>query len=160
MPDPVYESIAKNIETTLEAITGAGYTFALTAATVQRRKQGGQVLKAVPNILIHEGPEDVQIGPANGDYTLVTCFRQFDLRLTHRIDEASETRSGDEMMNLLTADVQKAMMVDPKRGNYAVDTIEVGSEAVEAEEGVQELVRTLHYRVHYRRRMGDPTLQS
>lgn len=159
MPDPVCESISKNIKTTLEGITtGAGYN--MTVQSVQRYLQSGQVTLAVPAVLIRDGGETVTEGPAAGDYSLVACRRSYHLLLLHRIDEATETRSGDEIMNLFTADVQQAMLAAPRRGEYATDTREVGSEPVESEDGVPDLMRILEFEVHYRRRRDDPTAKS
>lgn len=159
MPDPVCELIGKNIKTTIEGITtGNGYTF--TVASVQRFLQGGQASASVPAVFIKDGGETVSDGPANGDYSLVRCRRVYGLLLIHRIDESSESRSGDEIMNLFTADVQKAMLAAPRRGGAAIDTKEISNEYVQPEEGVPALNRYLEFEVLYQRRRTDPTAQA
>jgi hypothetical protein len=79
-----------------------------------------------------------------------------DYSVTIRLWVRPHTNLSEALEALLT-DVQKALMVDPRRGGYAENTLEgeitylyLDSEALEAGADVD-------YLIHYRTAIGDPT---
>lgn len=157
MADSIRELILKNIKTTIEGVTVAN-GYLTTVATVQRFLQSGQVVATPPTVLILEGEDGVdQEGPQSGAQSLVTRSLNVALEIEHRQDLATETASASEAMNVIVADIQKAMQVDYQRGGYALDTNEVSLSPILAFEGQPELICTLEYVIRYRHRRTDPT---
>lgn len=157
MADSIRELILKNIKTTLEGVT-VGNGYLTTLASVQRFLQSGQVLASTPTVLILEGDDDVdQEGPQSGANSLVTRTLNVALEVEHRQDLATETASASEAMNVIVADIQKAMQVDYQRGGNALDTNEVSVSPILAFESQPELVCTMVYQIRYRHRRTDPT---
>lgn len=160
MTDSVCERIMQQIQTTLEGITvAAGY--ANTMISVQRFSQGGQVLAETPMCVLMQGGDDVELqGPLGGGFDLVSRNLTVSVVLIHRHDQEMDPRSSAAVMNSLIQDVQKAMQVDDRRGGLAITTEEVGVGELDAEEGQPELVQTVGYRIRYRHRRTDPTIEG
>lgn len=152
MADSVRERLMKNIQAALETITvGNGYANTLNA--VERTLQRGQS-SAPPMAYVLEGDDDV-IEQAPLGY--LTRHLSVGIVLAVQQDDDVDARSASEVMNGLIADVQKALQVDPRRGDLAVDTKETAVSPVQIEEGMPVLSATLAYRIHYRHSRLDPT---
>lgn len=155
MADSIRETIMKNVQSTLEGITvAAGY--ANTIQSVQRYRQAGQDVRLAPGALVSEGDEEIDEGPLSGANGLVTKRLTVGVLLYAR-QEPTDTKSGDEVINSLQADVEKALATTYTRGGKAIDTKEVGNGRLDPEDGVPELNRLLIYELHYRHRREDPT---
>ena len=82
------------------------------------------------------------------------------LHVIARQDDVTDTRSGDEVMNSLCADIEKALMSTPTRGGYAVDTHPISRIALEVERDVPTLETLLQFPVVYRHVYADPYTQT
>lgn len=150
--DSIRESIMKDIKATLEGVTvGAGY--ANTIASVQRFRQAGQSTLQVPCVFLIETTEEAADGPD----PLITKHLTVVLYVVTRQDESTDSRSGDEVMNSLRADIEKAVLSTRTRGGYAIDTKPLGSEEMDLEVGGPDLKTQLHFEVMYRHQNTDPT---
>ena len=160
MADSVREKIMQHIQDTLEWITMEnGYTN--TLRSVQRFQQQGQELKDVPMAVLVEGGDAVEgDGPLAGASSLLSRSMTLSVVLIQRQDVETDSRSASEVMNTLIADVQRAMQLDPSRGELAIDTKESGISELDVEEGQPELVQTIGYQIHYRHRRDDPTVKG
>lgn len=155
MSDSIRELIVKNRKAALETITVAnGYDN--TIASVQRRMQGGQTFTAVPVIIITEDDED-KTGEAAHPYIYKRLM--IALSVVTRIDEAADSRSADEVLNSLRADVEKAWMADNTCGGYAIDTDYEGSGPLDVIEGQPEIGSFIMFSVQYRHKSKDPKTQ-
>lgn len=143
----------KNIQTCLAGVTVSN-GYANTLNSVERTLQRGQT-SAPPMAYVLEGDDDV-IAQAPLGY--LTRHLAVGIVLAVQQDDDVDARSASEMMNSLIADVQKALQVDPRRNNLAVDTTETAVSPVQIEEGMPVLSATLAYRLHYRHSLTDPTV--
>lgn len=159
MADSIRELILKDVVTTLQGVTVAnGYTH--TLQSVQRFRQGGQLLAETPMVVVMEGEDQVSMqGPLSGTGSLTTRHLTVNLVLIYRQDEDTDTRSASEVMNGIVGDVQAAMLGSGAytRGGHALTTEELGIGELDVEEGQPELVQTVAFRVRYRHRFDDPT---
>jgi len=112
----------------------------------------------VPTILILEGDDEAATGPLSGSTGLTRRTLTVRLVLITRQDPATATISASEEMNRIIADVQKVLQVDPRRGEYAIDTTELSVNPIEADEGQPELSCSIDYSIAYRHRRTDPTI--
>ena len=162
MADSVRELILKALVTTLEGVTVAN-GYAHTLRSVQRFRQAGHTLAAVPMVVVMEGEDSVAAeGPLAGAGSLTTRNLIVNLVLIHRQDDDTDPRPSTELMNSLLADVQKAVLGGTRytRGGHAIDTTELGIGELDADEGQPELVQTIAFRIQYRHRFDDPTAEG
>jgi len=157
MPDSVRELIMQHVQTTLEGITTAnGYSTTLNA--VERLLQQGQSVKP-PMAYVIEG-DDTPIDDTSQDIGLMT-LRNLEIGIEAQViqDEAVDSRSASEVMNLLIADIQRAMEADYTRGGHAINTTEMGVDPILFIEGRKKLVTVIGYRILYRHRRTDPRVE-
>lgn len=153
MADSVRELIVKDIVAVLATVTIAnGYSITFNA--VERMLQSGQTAQA-PLAYVIEGDDEV-----TGEYPLGAVSRDFSVGIVVMIqqDESEDARSASEAMNAVIADVQKALQLDARRGEKAVNTEEIAVSAIEADEGLPILRATIGYRVKYRHARVDPAI--
>ena len=155
MSYPVVEQIAQAIKAQLETITVAN-GYELDLAGVVRPKGFG--LSAAPDhlwIVLAQGDEvretdlDV-VGNPNG----IGVRQPFQLGRVIRLSDASEV-AFDQVANIFSADVVKAMMADVKWAGLAIDTEMVGWALMKDEELGYE-GKLLQFDVIYRVAENDP----
>jgi len=151
MGDTVREKIMEDIKTTLEGISKAnGYNNDI--ASIQRWRQGGNPRLNVPCIVINAGPEEKDPVPN----PLTTCRLTVNIDVWIRHDEDDVPGSTDTILNSLLGDVEKALMVDIKRGDYAVDTIIQRNIPFETAEGEPYAGIIVDVEIHYRHKITNP----
>ncbi|MDP2943365.1 MAG: hypothetical protein Q8O36_07695 [Candidatus Omnitrophota bacterium] len=148
----VRESILENIKTTLEAITEAG-GYRNTIASVQRWRQSGNSLVNIPCIVINAGPETKE--PVPNPFT--TCRFTVYLDIWTRQDEPYPA-STDVLLNSLLGDVEKALMIDITRGDFAKDTNIRSNVMFETAEGQPHAVIIIELEIVYQHRQTDPEI--
>lgn len=155
MGDTVREKIMQNVETTLKTISKAnGYNNDI--ASVQRWYQSGNTFSQVPCIVIYGGPEEKEQAPD----PLITCRFLISIILCIRHDEEDIPGPTDAILNNLLGDIEKALMVDHKRGGYAVDTIPQSNDIFERIEGQPYAGIVVNVEIHYRHRTNDPEISG
>ena len=146
----VRENILENLRTTLAVITTVnGYHNDIQS--VQRWRQQGNSLVAVPCIVINAGPEDKVPVPN----PFMTCKHTVYLDVWARQDEA-DPQSTDTILNSLLGDVEKAVMQDVTRGGYAKDTNIKSNTLFETLEGQPYSGVVLELEIIYQHKQGDP----
>jgi hypothetical protein len=116
MAEPIRELIARNVVETLTGVsTAAGYNVTLS---VERRKQAGNPPRDLLCIVGQDDAED-----SDGDADGFEYERQPFFILVHSIPGEGETVAPDTRLNWIAADVRKALLSEPRRGAYAIDTI-------------------------------------
>jgi hypothetical protein len=154
MADSIREQITKAIAAKLATVTTAN-GYANTIASVQRFKQPGQTAVNVPVVILLEGEEAAHDGPMGGNgYT--TKRLNYFLAVFTRIDSSSDSRSADEVLNDILADLEQAVMASRTWSGLAIDTTPVSIGGIEAEDGQPEVGRTMQIEVLYRHREGVP----
>ncbi len=148
----VRESILENIKTALESITEAG-GYHNTIAGVQRWRQSGNSLVNIPCIVINAGPENKE--PVPNPFT--TCRFTVYLDIWTRQDE-SDLASTDAILNSLLGDVEKALMIDVTRGDFAKDTNIRSNIMFETAEGQPHAGIILELEIVYQHRQTDPEI--
>lgn len=148
MPLPILEQIAENVEATLRGIRlAAGYN---TDALVERRLRHGNKIR--DNLLvIHQDDPPKQDGPPQ---QAMEWLQPFQI-MCYCIESEDSTIPIDRRLNLIEADVEKAMMVDYTRGGLAVDTIpRVKAYFTDTDTGAEGII--YQFDVQYRTAYGDP----
>ena len=146
----VRECILENIRTTLAGITTAS-GFNNDIQSVQRWRQQGNSLVAVPCIVINAGPEEKNPVPN----PFMTCKFTVYLDVWTRQDE-SDSQSTDTILNSLLGDVEKAIMQDITRGNFAKDTNIKSNTLFETLEGQPYSGVVTELEIIYQHKQGDP----
>lgn len=154
--DSLREQIMQAIVAKLETITiSNGYRT--TVASVQRYRQGGQIKADLPSIFVAEGHDKVDQALLSGNGDLV--HRHLELGIVCWLrQERDDTRAADKICNALRADVQALVAANYSWGDLAIDTTEVASYEIEAEEGGADLGFGLEYDLAYRHRRTDPSI--
>lgn len=152
MPDSIKELIIKNRVAALTGITTAnGYDN--TILSVQRRMQGGQSFRLTPMLLLAQDAEDKE-GEATEPLTRKKLL--LVVSIVTRIDEVTDARSADEVLNSLAADVERAWMADWTCGGYALNSDYEGSGQLDVMEGQPEIGMFVMFSVSYRHKTKDP----
>lgn len=155
MGDTVREKIMQNVKTTLEGISIAnGYNNDI--ASVQRWDQASNPLIEVPCIMIRGGLEEKEPAPN----PLTTCRLMIFIDVWIRHDKDADPRSTDAILCSHLGDVEKALMVDIKRGGYAVDTILQRNVPFENIEGEPYAGIVMEVEIHYRHKTNDPEVSG
>ena len=146
MATPIVEYIAANLLTTLSGITVAnGYDNTVTAERLVRL--GNRVRDKL--VVLEQGDtrrsEDVG---ERDQYQAIGWFQTFYVTC-YAIESESSSTAIETRLNSLRSDVEKAVMVDPHRGNYAVDTFLVSATRVTDAEAAAEAV-VVEIEVYYR----------
>lgn len=155
MPDSVRELIMKHLVSTLESITAAN-GYAVTLNGVERLLQGGQSINP-PMAYVIEGQDQLMDDSRQDSMGMITR-RTLDVGIELHVTqhETEDSRSASEAMNLLLADVQRAMEADPTRGGHAEKSEEMGIDPIVWTEGKKRIVGVIGYRIDYRHRRTDP----
>ncbi|MFA5115804.1 MAG: hypothetical protein WC486_00810 [Candidatus Omnitrophota bacterium] len=148
----VRESILENIKTALETITEAG-GYHNTIASVQRWRQSGNSLVNIPCIVINAGQETKEPVPN----PFATCRFTVYLDIWTRQDE-SDPASTDAILNSLLGDVEKALMIDVTRGDFAKDTNIRSNVMFETAEGQPHAGIIIELEIVYQHRQTDPEI--
>lgn len=151
MPDltvPILERIARNIEQTLKEVRVSGGYF--NDLIVERRRGRGNTVRDRLAVL-HQGNAQTEEGPSN----YRTWLQEFWVEVFVCQSETA-TAPTDEVINTIRADVERALMVDPRRGeNQVHDTIIRSALNFETVDGSAEGV-TVAFDVRYRTNIDDP----
>lgn len=146
MADPVIELIAKNLETSINAITVAnGYNQTLKALR-PRRNDFSDVTPDDLTVLIKQADEEQGVDPiAKQDWS-----QPFFL-IAIVLDSDAATASIDTRINYVRADIQKKLLIDVTRGNNAYDTIILPSTEFDDGNGFSgiEVKIAVKYRTQY-----------
>lgn len=146
MADTITEKILANIQTTLEGITtGAGYNN--TVALVARDRSAVLNLQKFPAIFIVVGSDDADPMAKSSSHRRLNFTLEAWTRKEKDLSKALESLRGD---------IQKAMMVDTRRGANAVNTKELSSTYILNEAEITEAGIQISYHVDYRTKIEDP----
>ena len=151
MPNSVREQIMADVVTEIETVTtGNGYDN--TIVSVQRYMQSGMSIHDVPCCIVNFENERKEQGPSNR----VTCelFLSIDIFAIH--DEAQVTGSTAQLLNSLSADVEKALMADPQRGGLCRTSVIEGIRPFRLAEGNPISAVMLQYHATYCHDLSDP----
>ena len=146
----VRESILEHLRTTLVGITTAN-GFYNDIQSVQRWRQQGNSLVAVPCIVINAGPEEKDPVPN----PFMTCRFTVYLDVWARQDDA-DPQSTDTILNSLLGDVEKAVVFDITRGGFAKDTNIKSNTLFETLEGQPFSGVVMELEIIYQHKQGDP----
>lgn len=147
MADSIAEKILANIKTTLEGITiAAGYNN--TVQIVYRDPIAALDLQKYPAIFIAVGSDDTDPMAKSVAHRSLNFTLEIWIRPQKDISKSLES---------IRADVQKAMMVDPRRGTNAVNTLERSSFYILIMGEIPEAAVQVGYTVEYRTKIEDPT---
>lgn len=119
---PIIESIRLNLVTALQTLVTAGYATAVVQPKTYAKDgdfdHGNLILVQHEGKLVEEATE-ARVDSVTKDQTfeIACCIRKSD----------SDTGAVDSYVNALCARVESAIMADPLRGNYALDTEWSGS---------------------------------
>jgi len=150
----VRESILENLRTTLSGITVAnGYDNDI--ASVQRWRQSGNSLLNVPCIVINAGPEEKEPVPNHFTTCKVTVYLDVWMR-----QDAADPQATDTLLNSLLGDVEKALMQDITRGNFAKDTNIKSNVLFETLEGQPQAGIILELEIIYQHKQDDPEVSG
>lgn len=113
----VAENILLNVESTLGGIT-TDNEYAFEMASVERFEVGGNTLASLPAAVVSSGEK------RRLTETSRTMEWNFDVDVAVYVmhDKAADTRSTDEVLTEVEAEVYRALMADPTRGGYALHT--------------------------------------
>jgi hypothetical protein len=146
----IRENILENLKTTLESISiASGYHNDI--ASVQRWRQSGNSLVAVPCIVINAGPEEKE--PAPNPFTTCKLTVYLDAWIRQAQDDPQST---DTLLNSLLGDIEKALMLDYTRGGYAKDTNIKSNVLFETLEGQPQAGIIVELEIIYQHRQNDP----
>lgn len=148
MGDSIKEMIVKRIATTIQNIAGI--------QNVQRVGQAPIEYADVPFVVLTQGDDVLEV-PGVAPYTT----RRLELLasiVTRQTDE-TDTRSGDEVLNALGADVERALQSDRSIGGLAVDTKPPEWLEIEIEHKLPHIGIALRFAVIYRHLRHDPSVQ-
>ena len=154
MTDTVREKILDNIETTLKGIkTASGYGNDIVS--VQRWEQAGNSLVKTPCIIINSGPEEKEHRPG----LIISCKFSVIIDLWIRHDKNSFVKSTDSYLSSLLGDIEKVLMIDHTRGDYAAATRILSIIPFETTSGQPYAGLTIECEIEYRHLVSDPTQQ-
>jgi hypothetical protein len=152
MPTSIREQIRDNLMTTLATIsTSSGYA---NTVTVEARQQWGNAPADRKIVLWQLDPTEEQDGPLG--------YKQWSqpyAAIAYAVESESSSTAIDERINSLVSDIAKVLMVDPHRGNLAIDTITGVPENIDDESGALAGV-VFNFTVRYRHNETDPTSQT
>jgi len=153
MATPVIELIAANLLSTIAKVTEqSGYQYTLTA---QRRTRAGVQRDHLNAVLIQDNPRPVKDPkvPNTNEWDQTFAVGVF-------IIPAEEDRTSiDTYVNIITSDVQKAVMIDRYRGGNAMDTRIVAPELV-PEEALEYDMAIINVEVNWRVSELDPYVNA
>ncbi|PIV38946.1 MAG: hypothetical protein COS29_05240 [Candidatus Omnitrophica bacterium CG02_land_8_20_14_3_00__42_8] len=150
----VRESILENLKITLETVSIAnGYHNDI--ASVQRWRQSGNSLVAVPCIVINAGPEEKE--PVPDPFT--TCKFTVYLDVWMRQD-AADPQATDTLLNSLLGDIEKALMLDYTRSGVAKDTNIKSNVLFETLEGQPQAGIIIELEIIYQHKQNDPEISG
>jgi hypothetical protein len=147
MADSKREGLLQNVETVLRSITVSN-GYANTVGTVERGQINPLNLQAYPATLIlpmRDRPEAMAKSVSRREY-----------HVTLRLWVRPHTQLS-EALEALIKDVEKAMMLDPRRGGLAENTIEGELTYLYLDSEELEAGADLDYQLDYRTAIGDPT---
>jgi len=146
MSDSVREDVIQNLVTTLQGVTKtAGYN--ITINRVERIKMVGLDIREFPTVLVIPADEVKEQSPSDK----YTC--RLAVTLECWIQEYGDVSA---QVNILLADIEKALMVDHTRGGVAVDTKLLGNSAFYNEVNKPYGGVEIRIEVHYRHKFSDP----
>lgn len=145
--------VVNNNATTL-TVNGSPANGAYTVSmnTVQRSLPEGQKFVTVPSLLVMEGEEIKEKDDVVYVYKKLTVA----VGIITNIDTATDSRSADEVLNSLAADVERAWMSDFKCNNLAIGTFYEGAGKLDTEEGQPEIGSFILFSISYRHQLKDP----
>lgn len=148
MAESIKEKILQDIEATLRGITlAAGY--ANDIGSVERGMVSPVEIQAFPAALIIPTADNPEAGPSS------VKRRAFSLSL--RLWVAVHKEASSHLESFI-ADVERAMMVDPRRGALAFDTEEGNTTYLYLVEKEAQAGGEIEYTIYYRTQIGDPSV--
>ncbi|MCH7859511.1 MAG: hypothetical protein IID14_07415 [Candidatus Marinimicrobia bacterium] len=153
MPDTIRERIFQDRKTVLETITTAnGFENDLVAGAVARIMPSSQVALPSPHVILLAGQEVVVPGPD----PLTTKNVEVWILLFVRLDELTDARSADQVLNLLMGDIEKALNIDITCGSLALDCELADTQSVELTHKNPNVGQAMMFMVKYRHLRTDP----
>jgi len=150
---PVIELIAQNLLQTVAGITeGAGFNYTLTA---QRRTRAGVKREHLNAVIVQDNPRaprDPKV-PNTNEWDLTFAIGVFV------IPTETDQTSIDTYVNLITSDVQRAVMKDRYRGGNAMVTRIIPMELA-PEEALEYDMAVVNVEVNWRASELDPTINA
>ncbi|MFA5322004.1 MAG: hypothetical protein WC373_04965 [Smithella sp.] len=138
----VDELILQNLKTTLDAAPG------FTSATVFRFAQVEHSYNIVPCIdIIYGGAELIKT---------TNIFSDYDLTVYVDVYARDTSANTDAVMSALVGEIIKAIMADPTRGRYALNTDVKRIEPFMTAIGQPEVMRSIELNIRYRSNTKNP----
>ena len=148
---PVSEMIAVDVfDTVSEVTTQNGFNYTLAVA---RHMKTGDKRTHLSALIVQDDPHEV----TNENYNTREWLLPFSIGV-YLIPTDNDATPIDTYVNLVTADVQKALMIDRYRGGNALDT-KIKAPHLITEEGSFDLV-LIQVEVSYRTAEIDPYLRA
>lgn len=146
MADTIAEKIIANIETVLKTITTAnGYNN--TVKTVSRDPLTALDIQAFPAVFVEIGSDVPESGAKSVNRRTLNLTVEFWVMPHKNMAKSVESLRGD---------IQKALMVDPRRAGNAVDTVERETNYILILEEQPAAAGQIAYSVNYRTKIDDP----
>lgn len=149
---PIVERIAEDVLRALQGVSrSAGYNVDLRP---ERFKAAGNSV-ADNQVIVCQGDPPPQSGSPQRQIDWMQPF----VLLCYIIPRPGDRDPTDRRLNILRADVERAMMLDKSRGALAFDTIpRLAVQINDVDTGVPGVL--LQFDVHYRTKLGDPYSQG
>ena len=144
---PKLERIARDIEETLQSVRVANGYF--NDLIVERRRGLGNTMRDRFAVLF-QGDAEAEDGP-----TQFHNWLQNFMVLVYISHSNTATSPTDEVINTIRADIERVLMVDPRRGGLAHDTIIRSVVLIPYEDASAEGV-IVSFDVRYRTALADP----
>ena len=152
MPVPVSELISRHILTTVATVTVAnGYSYNLT---VQRHAKSGDKRTHLNTIIVQDDPREGTDGQVYNTREWVLPF----VVGCYIVPLETDTTPIDTYVNIIAADIEKALMVDRYRGGNAMDTTIRASHTIS--EGLEYDCIVVNVEVSYRTSELDPYVNA
>lgn len=154
--DSIQEQIIKKVAAALAQITVAnGYQN--TIASVQRFMASGINLNTLPTILVKEG--DCAKEPGQSKYLSVRRRMELYLVVAVKHDETADPRSGGEILNSFTADIEKRLAGSSNWDGLAILTEPPDYLDMDVDAETPHLARGLRTEIVYEHLRTDPRAQ-
>jgi hypothetical protein len=149
---PIRERVLDNIRSTLELVL-AGDAYHSTVGTVSRKLLPPPDMNSSTTLIVWSPSDTTSFIEGSGVGTTTTEM-VVNVDAYIRTDSASDTEA-----NLLACDIEKAVLADRYRGNYAKNTRPVGRQVITEDEGDGWSFLRLTFAVTYRHSFAAPGTQ-
>jgi hypothetical protein len=154
--DSIQEQVVKKVASAMLSITVAnGYQN--TIASVQRFRASGIDLTTLPTILVKEGNNDADL--TKSSHQRIRRDMELFLVVAYRHDEEVDPRSGGEILNSLTADIERRLGASQHWDGMVLMTEPPSYLEMEVDAETPHLARGLRTVITYEHVRDDPFSQ-